>query len=159
MNYLEESRNELKRADHLIYVSLKYTRTCDIMYNIVHRLINAFDLTIVFVLEKYKEEGKINKIPISAEDKVSALSKLKRNIKEYLEIYSILKKIEGSKFSRKEEYRKGVTLICHLSGGKNLEITVLDLLGYFEKTKEFVYLIEEWLIWQDLLEFYLEKGV
>jgi len=145
MNYLEESRGELKRADHLIYVSLKYTRTCDIMRNIVHRLIGAFELTIDAVLKKNKEEGKIDKIPNFEEDKVALLSKLKRNIKEYLEIYWLLKKIDKYKFTRREEYRKGVTLICHIPGDNNLEITVLDLLDYFEKTKEFVYLMEEWL--------------
>ena len=37
---------ELKRADHLVYVSLKYTRTCDIMKNAIKRLIAAFQLVI-----------------------------------------------------------------------------------------------------------------
>jgi hypothetical protein len=145
MNYLEESRGELKRADHLIYVSLKYTRTCDIMKNIIHRLINSFEFTILAVLEKGKKDGKIKSIPRSVEDKVSSVSKLKRNIKEYLQLYLSLKKIDKYKFSRREEYRKGVTLICHCPK-ENVETTVPDLLEYFEKTKEFVYLMEEWLL-------------
>ena len=50
---------ELKRADHLIYVSLKYTRTCDIMKNAIKRLISAFELAMQDYLEAMRKKKKI----------------------------------------------------------------------------------------------------
>ncbi len=38
---LDLAKEEIKRADHLMYVSLKYTRTVDILKSIIERLINA----------------------------------------------------------------------------------------------------------------------
>ena len=43
---IEKAKEELKRADHLYYVSLKYTKTVDVIKSIIERLINAFDFTI-----------------------------------------------------------------------------------------------------------------
>ena len=38
---LEEAFEELKRVDHLIYVSLKYTRTTDVLKNVIDRMITT----------------------------------------------------------------------------------------------------------------------
>ena len=35
--YLVDSKQEINRADHLIYVSLKYTRTVDVIKSIIER--------------------------------------------------------------------------------------------------------------------------
>ena len=40
---LYDAEKELKRVDHLIYVSLKYTRTVDVFKNIIKRLISTID--------------------------------------------------------------------------------------------------------------------
>ena len=53
---IKEAKDEIKRADHLIYVSLKYTRTCDIILNIFKRLVAAYDSAILASLEKSKEQ-------------------------------------------------------------------------------------------------------
>ena len=79
MNYMEEARDELKRADHLIYVSLKYTRTCDTMKNIIHRLINAYDFAITTALKKSKEDKKISSIPTSKIKRAETILKLKKS--------------------------------------------------------------------------------
>ena len=42
---LDNAKEELKRVDHLFYVSLKYTRTADMMRHLIERLINAFSFT------------------------------------------------------------------------------------------------------------------
>ena len=39
-DYLDDVKNEVKRVDHLIYVSLKYTRTVDVIRSVVERIIN-----------------------------------------------------------------------------------------------------------------------
>ena len=48
---IPEAKEELKRADHLLYVTLKYTRTADVIKNTIHRLLNAIDYAIIFSLE------------------------------------------------------------------------------------------------------------
>ena len=37
---LENAKEELKRIDHLIYVTLKYTRTVDVLLSVVERMVN-----------------------------------------------------------------------------------------------------------------------
>ena len=82
---LQDAKEEIKRADHLIYVSLKYTRTCDIILNIFKRLITAYDYAILASLEKSKEEGKTTVIPESKMLRAEMLYRLKRKFKEQIE--------------------------------------------------------------------------
>jgi len=53
-DYLLEAREELKRLEHIIYVSLKYTRTVDVIVNALTRMVSTFDLIIEAFLEKAK---------------------------------------------------------------------------------------------------------
>ena len=59
-----DARQELKRADHLLYVTLKYTKTTDVIKNAIRRLINACDYAIIDILERLKEKKKIDEVPI-----------------------------------------------------------------------------------------------
>ncbi len=143
--YLEKARDELKRSDHLVFVSLKYTRTCDVIHNIIQRLINAYDFAILAVLEKAKSEDKIDFIPSSKSMRADLVSKFKKNIKPYLEVYSLLMEIKNADFDRVSEYRKGVTLISRISEDKTVNVDVPTLMDYFENAKEFVKLMEDWI--------------
>jgi hypothetical protein len=143
--YLEKAKDQLKRADHLVFVSLKYTRTCDIMYNTIQRLVSSYDFTILAVLEKAKGEGKLDSITPSKKHRAEIVSKYKKNIKEYLKIYFLLIEISNADFDRVSEYRKGVTLISRISEDKNINIDVPTLMDYFENAKEFVRVMEEWI--------------
>ncbi|MCD4760174.1 hypothetical protein K8R33_04785 [archaeon] len=145
MSLIEDAKGEIKRADHLIYVSLKYTRTCDIILNIFKRLIAAYDFAILASLEKAKQENKTSIIPESKLLRVEMLSRLKRKFKKHLDIYNLMKKIENSEFGRREEYRKHVTMVCQVSPDKTLEIDVPTVIDFFEKTKEFVSLTMEYV--------------
>ena len=55
---VQDANNELKRADHMLYISLKYTRTCDVMQNIIKRLIAAFDFGIEAMLDDLNNKNK-----------------------------------------------------------------------------------------------------
>ena len=54
-------------------------------------------------------------------------------IREYADFYFLLRRIYNSKFDKKEEYRKNVTLLT-IEGDVNIEA----LKEYFTKTKRFV---------------------
>ena len=55
----EDAKSELKRVDHLIYVSLKYTRTVDVFKSIIERLINSYGFLIEGILASLKDRKKI----------------------------------------------------------------------------------------------------
>ncbi len=142
MDLLEDAREELKRADHLVYVSLKYTRTCDIIMNTVKRLIESCNFVILALLENLRDKRKIASIPEGALSRAELLLEKDKKYKNYIKLYQLLNKIKESEFDRREEYRKHVTMICHLDR-RNLEVNVPTLEEYFNKTKEFVDIVED----------------
>jgi len=60
---LEKAWEEIKRVDHLIYVSLKYTRTVDVIKSVVERLIASIDHALESLLLYAKEKKMIKDIP------------------------------------------------------------------------------------------------
>ena len=137
---LDKSREELKRADHLIFVSLKYTRTVDIIKNIIERLINAYDNSIEALLRYAKEKKKISSIPeapIMRADTIKELFADDPDIANYINLYMLFRKINTAKFSRAREYRRHVTMTAFLDKGE-VEISIDIISEYFEKTKDFV---------------------
>lgn len=141
MDLTEQAREELKRADHLIYISLKYTRTCDIIMNTVKRLVESCDFVILALLEKFKERRKSLSIPENSLNRAELLLSLDKKYKAHLKLYLLLCKIQDSEFDRREEYRKHVTMIVHLDR-RDLEVTVPVLEEYYFKIKEFVDMAE-----------------
>lgn len=136
----EKAKEELKRADHLVFVTLKYTRTCDVIKNTIKRLISAYEFSIEEALEYLKQKKKISVIPVSVKAKVELFSKHYRKFKEYTQLYYLLRTIDRTEYNTCEEYRKNVTLITKIEG-KEYRIDITVLTSYFEKTKEFVSLV------------------
>ena len=141
MDLIEQAREELKRADHLIYISMKYTRTCDIVMNTVKRLVESCDFVILALLEKYKEKKKGLSIPENSLNRAELLLTLDKKYKSHIKLYLLLCKIQDSEFDRREEYRKHVTMIVHLER-KLLEVTVPVLEEYYFNIKDFVNMAE-----------------
>ena len=56
---LEEAKEELKRVDPLVFVSLKYTRTVDVIKSVLERLIAAYEFIVMELLEYIKEQKKV----------------------------------------------------------------------------------------------------
>lgn len=146
-NYnLESLKSELKRADHLLYVSLKYTRTVDVIRSVVERLTNAFDQGTTLLLEKVKKRKKKLIIPVAPVKKCELVLELypeQESLKEFCELYALLREILKSKYTKREEYRRHVTMIAELEPGKTIDIDIDKLVEYFAKIKEFVSLVEE----------------
>ena len=115
--YLEEAKEELKRVDHIIYVSLKYTRTVDIIRNALHRIISAFDYTIEGILWHDKETKRIAHVPKTPRDKIDTLAKLYKEDKllnHFIKFYVFLRELIKAPYARREEYRRHVTMISEL---------------------------------------------
>ena len=141
----EMARDEIKRADHLVYVTLKYTRTVDVIKNIIKRLLNAYDYIILEALEYAKETKKIKEIPASSQDRVRLVKKLyKENIINHIKLYELLKEIDKADYSGREEYRKNVALLVKVNG-KAMQVDIPTFMDYFARTKEFIEQINSWV--------------
>ena len=114
----EKANEEIKRADHLVYVTLKYTRTVDVIKSIIKRLISAYNYVILEALEYAKDKKKIKEIPNSAQDRILLLKKIyKDDLKDYLKLLELLKTLNDAEYEKKEEYRKHVALIEQMHHG------------------------------------------
>ncbi|MDD5331616.1 MAG: hypothetical protein PHE43_02235 [Candidatus Nanoarchaeia archaeon] len=135
------AKEEVKRADHLIYVTLKYTRTADVIHNTIKRLASAFEMCFEKILEDYKRQKKIKEVPRTGYEKALLLETLMKNDKkmmDYISFYLMLREIRRSEYIGKEEYRKHVTLIS-----KDFRIKTDFLKELFETTKRFVAYCDE----------------
>lgn len=139
---VESPEEELKRADHLVFVSLKYTRTCDIMKNAIKRMIIAFELAMTDFLENRRKSKQLECVPGTVKEKATLVKAILGNPgKKYLALYSLLKKIDKSDYTTVEEFRKHVTLKVKVP--KPLDVKVVDLYRFLDMTKEFVSFIRQ----------------
>jgi len=143
---LARARDELKRVDHLIYVSLKYTRTVDILKNIIERLIECYSIIIVGLLEKAKEEKKIFEVPAAPLMQCSNLKEVYKDqeVINLADFYLFLRKINRSRFDRINEYRRHVGMIAHLEDeNRDVEVNIDKVTEYYKLTQKYMELIEE----------------
>ena len=128
--YLEEAREGLKRVDHIIYVSLKYTRTVDIIRNALNRMVSAFDYIIEGILDHNREKKKIPRIPPVQKDKIETLAELYKDdleLKRFITFYTFLREIIKAPYNRRDEYRRHVTMIAELKNQTaEVDIDVLE---------------------------------
>ncbi len=136
---------EMKRAEHLLYVSLKYTRTGDVIKSLVSRLIACFDFVIDGMLEIEEEKGSIVEVPNSPFAKVTVLKRIYKDNEEmcvYLDYYLLLRKISRSNSEASHEFRRNLVLRVKLDD-KEVEITI-DISGdYYHKTHDFLKFIKD----------------
>ncbi len=118
---LEEAYEELKRVDHLIYVSLKYTRTTDVLKNVIDRMIATSECMMNAIAEHAKQTGKTKTFPIQPMMKCKELKKLyetEQDLNDFLEMYILLKTLSKAEYNSINEYRRHVTLIAQLDEGE-----------------------------------------
>ena len=88
---LLEAREELKRLEHIIYVSLKYTRTVDVIINALKRLVSVYDLIIEGLLEFAKKSDQIEVLPKSPALRATKLNEIYHDderLLKYISFYS-----------------------------------------------------------------------
>jgi|TARA_B100001971_G_C18206604_1_gene548019 hypothetical protein len=141
MEYLDEAREEIKRVDHLVYVSLKYTRTVDVIKSVVVRIINSFNFAILELLEHAKEKKKLKEYPSAHGLRCDTLQRVfpeNMELKEYLSFYQLLRRINRADYTKREEYRRHVTMITNLDDGEVIDVDIDLLKEYYDKVRAFV---------------------
>jgi len=141
---LHNAKEELKRVDHLIYVSLKYTRTVDVLMNVIKRLINSFDFISESLLKKAFDEKKIKIIPIAPKLKAEELEKLyqeDREIVDAIRLYMLLRRISITEYDKINEYRRHVAMVVNID--KEEILVSIDLVTeYYKQAKKLIEYIE-----------------
>jgi len=135
---LEEAGEELKRADHLVYVSLKYTRTGDVLLNSLSRMIDAYDFLVDALLAFAKDTKKLQQIPTSPLEKGNLVKQLysQQEIQDNVDLFFLLRKIYRAPHEKEQEYRRHVALITFIEGRE--EIINIDVITqYLEFQKQF----------------------
>ena len=141
---LHNAKEELKRADHLVFVSLKYTRTVDIIKNIIERLVNAYNYCLEALLLLAKQKGQVTEIPqapIARAELDKEIYAEDKTLQTYIELYVILRKLRHASVVRLREHRRHVTMVATIDEG-DVEVDIDIITEYFHKTNQLVEYIE-----------------
>ena len=145
---MEEIIQEKISADHLLYVSLKYTKTCDVIINLLLRWTEMIDKSIESILRHAKKKKKISAVPTNPVGKMEAMKKLFKkdaNFLEVLELHEMFKKVRELRKERIGEFRKNVTLRVFYRG-EEININLDKLKEYAEKVEKFISAVKQFLL-------------
>ncbi len=145
---MEEIIQEKISADHLLYVSLKYTKTCDVIVNLLLRWSKMIETSINEILKHAKKKKKISSISSNPIGKIEQMKKLFKKDKEFIEVikmYEMFRKIKELRKERIGEFRKNVTLKVFYQGGE-ININLEQLRIYAENLEKFISTTKQFLL-------------
>ncbi len=145
---MEEIIQEKISADHLLYVSLKYTKTCDVVLNLILRWRRMIETSINGILKHAKKKKKISSIssnPIGKIEEVKKLFKKDKDFLQVIELYEMFRKIEELKKERSGEFRKNVNLKIFYRG-KEINVNLEQLKIYAEMLEKFISTTKQFLL-------------
>ncbi len=136
---MDEAREELKRADHLLYVSLKYTRTVDVIKSLIERLLNGLNIAIDRLLKHAKEKKRIKDTPENHGLKCELVRKTYNDekISDMIRFTMMLRKISKADYKRSNEYRRHVTMTAITDSGI-VNITLDVIKEYYDRTTDYI---------------------
>jgi hypothetical protein len=145
---MEDIIQEKISADHLLYVSLKYTKTCDVIVNLLLRWAKMIETSINRLLEHAKKKKLISSIPSSPMEKIDRVREVFKKDKDFLEIinmYEMFRKIRDLRAERIGEFRKNVTLKVFYRG-EEININLEQLKDYADKLERFISTVKQFLL-------------
>jgi len=133
---IDELKGSLRRAEHSNYVSLKYTRTVDVIRNLLDRYIQTIREAMTCLLLKLEEEKKVYEVPDTLIEKVNLLKENVEDeeVQEMLDFLLYLRKCKRSDYESVEEYRRHVACIVKVEG-EELYINIDLLDEWFQNLK------------------------
>ena len=144
---LEQIIKEKISADHLMYVSMKYTKTCDVMINLIKRWKIMMDYAFDGLLEQAKKKKIIKKIPDAPKLKLDLMKETFANepaVTAALDEYMLFKLIDILKKTKESEFRKGVCLRVTYKM-EEVAINLDKLKEYAEIEENFINFVKEYL--------------
>lgn len=144
---MENIIQEKISADHLLYVSLKYTKTCDVILNLLLRWRKMIETSIEAILMQAKKKKKISSIPTNPMGQMDAVKKLFKKDKSFMDViefYEMLRKVEELRKERIGEFRKNVNLKVFYQG-KEININLEKLKEYADMLEKFISTTKQFL--------------
>ena len=145
---LEKILKEKISADHLLYVSLKYTKTCDVILNLIQRWTIMIDDSVDGILEKAKKNKKIKEIPLAPRQKIELVRKKfkkEETVMKTMDLYEFFKKVPNLSKTREHEFRKNVGLRID-NNGEEVVINLEKLKEYSETLETFINYVKQVLL-------------
>ena len=145
---MEEIIQEKISADHLLYVSLKYTKTCDVIMNLLLRWRQMIETSVDALLREAKKKKKISKIPENSVKKIEEIRKIFKkdeDIINALEFYEILRKISELRTEKSGDFRKNVNLKIFYKG-EEINVNLEKLKEYAEILEKFISKVKQHLL-------------
>ena len=127
-------------ADHLLYVSLKYTKTSEVIVNLILRWTIMMDYSFERMLEHLKKKKVIKSIPSSPKQRIDLLKeqfKKQELVMKTIDLYEMFRRIEELTKESEGEFRKNVALKVSDRG----EVIKINL----DKLKEYSSLLERFI--------------
>jgi hypothetical protein len=137
---IEEIIKEKTSADHLLYVSLKYTKTCDVILNLLARWKSLIEISFDALLEDATERGKVPHIPTNPKQRIEFMRKYFKKYPEIIDIvplYIFFKRVPDLNKTREGEFRKNVNLKI-IEPTRTTEINMLKLDEYSDAVDNFI---------------------
>ena len=137
---IEEIIKEKTSADHLLYVSLKYTKTCDVILNLLARWKSLIELSFDAILERAVDKGKAPHMPTNPKQRIEFVRnyfKKNKEVQEVIPLYIFFKRVHDLNKTREGEFRKNVNLMV-LSGGTTVDLNMENLGEYSEIVDKFM---------------------
>lgn len=141
---MHDARQELKRVDHLIYVSLKYTRTADVLKNVIERLVSSYDNMVLAVLLAAKENEyleEVSKAPLRRYEQIKEVFPNDETLLEMAEFYAYLRKLSKLEYGSENEYRRHVAMLFDVDE-ERVRFDIDKATDYYKKAREFANYIE-----------------
>ena len=145
---MERIIQEKISADHLLYVSLKYTKTCDVVNNLLLRWRKMIETAIDQTLKHAKKRKKISTLPSNPVKKIEAMKilfKKDKNVLQVIEFYEMLRKLEDLRKERIGEFRKNVCLKIFYQG-KEINVNLEQLKIYADMLEKFISTTKQFLL-------------
>jgi hypothetical protein len=145
---LEKIMKEKISADHLLYVSLKYTKTCDVILNLIRRWSVMINDSVDGLLEQLKKKKKIKSIPAAPRQRIELVKvefKKSPEVMKAMELYEFFKRVDNLRAIRESEFRKDVRLRID-DNGKEIIINLDKLKEYASILESFISYVKQFLL-------------
>jgi hypothetical protein len=140
---IENAVEELKRVDHSIFESLKYTRTVDVLLNILIRMVDCYEFLFLAVLRYAHKQKMITEIPGTPKERCTLIKEIfkEQEMHDNIDLYFLLKAMLRSTHTKENEYRRHVAMRAIVAGREEI-ININIISRYYEFLTSFFHLVD-----------------
>lgn len=138
---------EKRRADHLFYTSLKYTKTGDVILNLIKRWEAMIEECITGLLESAKKKKIIKavpKAPLKRRQMILKLFKKVEDVERVIKLYTFFRNINSYRKISEHEFRKNLTLHV-ITGNNKVDIDIEKLQEWDLLFNNFVKFVDSYI--------------